>query len=331
MARVTVATAQRVLEKNALIVMVFPVMVSHAHNVRDAPLQVDRNVPPMVIVHHAQTAPTALVMLTVVSEVNVPVMVIALPLVTVHSEAIDHVMVTVLNDHLVTVPATVTEMANRVKNVRTVPLVIAPLTGTAEIAMRGPNGAAMAVVDLTALLEESVQGETVEVVHHMVTVHNALVIVLFMETVVHVPIVVTVHPMSTVRAVIVPVMVIGGLDLSVLIDLTVHPTATVHVEIVPPMATEVLAPTAEIVLHMVIAQSVPASVSVVVVPTAPVHLARVVARAVVLIVILVLKNLNLLKNSAWHANFEWFAPITMTLGLMTMLLTTCSIRVPAMS
>jgi hypothetical protein len=71
-------------------------------------------------------------------------------------------------------------------------------------------------------------------------------------------------------------------------------------------------------------QNALASEIVVVVQTAPVLLALAVVTSV-----LAGKSQNLLKNSAWHANFVWFAPTTMIRGLMMMSLVMSSTRLHA--
>jgi hypothetical protein len=235
-------------------------------------------------------------------------------------------------------------MVLRVKNVLIDLREIARLMATEETAMLDPNAEVMAVAgpmehpEENVLVEIAVENHPSETApsvqvtaQHMVTAVHAqnVVIVLLMVIVLSVLIVPTVFLMVIVLSVpIALLMVTGGLVQSAPI---VPHTVTVHAVTVPNILTEVHDQSVEIVRPMVIARSDLALVSVVAVLTGPVLPARVAVMVAVLTVILVLKNLNLLKNSEWHANCAWFALTTMTLGLMTMSLTTCSTRVLAMS
>jgi hypothetical protein len=292
----------------------------------------------MVIVHNVQV--TARLMVIVHN-----VQVTARLMVIVHNvQAIVLHMETARNDLQVIVLVMEIVMVLRVKNVLIDLREIARLMATEETAMLDPNAEVMAVAgpmehpEENVLVEIAVENHPSETApsvqvtaQHMVTAVHAqnVVIVLLMVIVLSVLIVPTVLLMVIVLSVpIALLMVTGGLVQSAPI---VPHTVTVHAVTVPNILTEVHDQSVEIVRPMVIARSDLALVSVVAVLTGPVLPARVAVMVAVLTVILVLKNLNLLKNSEWHANCAWFALTTMTLGLMTMSLTTCSTRVLAMS
>jgi hypothetical protein len=291
-----------------------------------------------VIVHNVQV--TARLMVIVHN-----VQVTARLMVIVHNvQAIVLHMETARNDLQVIVLVMEIVMVLRVKNVLIDLREIARLMATEETAMLDPNAEVMAVAgpmehpEENVLVEIAVENHPSETApsvqvtaQHMVTAVHAqnVVIVLLMVIVLSVLIVPTVLLMVIVLSVpIALLMVTGGLVQSAPI---VPHTVTVHAVTVPNILTEVHDQSVEIVRPMVIARSDLALVSVVAVLTGPVLPARVAVMVAVLTVILVLKNLNLLKNSEWHANCAWFALTTMTLGLMTMSLTTCSTRVLAMS
>jgi hypothetical protein len=290
-----------------------------------------------VIVHNVQV--TARLMVIVHN-----VQVTARLMVIVHNvQAIVLHMETARNDLQVIVLVMEIVMVLRVKNVLIDLREIARLMATEETAMLDPNAEVMAVAgpmehpEENVLVEIAVENHPSETApsvqvtaQHMVTaVHAQNVVIVLLMIVLSVLIVPTVLLMVIVLSVpIALLMVTGGLVQSAPI---VPHTVTVHAVTVPNILTEVHDQSVEIVRPMVIARSDLALVSVVAVLTGPVLPARVAVMVAVLTVILVLKNLNLLKNSEWHANCAWFALTTMTLGLMTMSLTTCSTRVLAMS
>jgi hypothetical protein len=292
----------------------------------------------MVIVHNVQVTARLMV---IVHNVQVTA---RLMVIVPSAQAIVLHMETARNDLQVIVLVMEIVMVLRVKNVLIDLREIARLMATEETAMLDPNAEVMAVAgpmehpEENVLVEIAVENHPSETApsvqvtaQHMVTAVHAqnVVIVLLMVIVLSVLIVPTVLLMVIVLSVpIALLMVTGGLVQSAPI---VPHTVTVHAVTVPNILTEVHDQSVEIVRPMVIARSDLALVSVVAVLTGPVLPARVAVMVAVLTVILVLKNLNLLKNSEWHANCAWFALTTMTLGLMTMSLTTCSTRVLAMS
>jgi hypothetical protein len=266
---------------------------------------------------------------------------------------------TARNDHQVIVPVMEIVMVLHVKNVLIDLREIAHPMATGGTAMLDPNAEVMAVVAPMEHPGENVLAEIAVENHPSETVPSVQVTAQHMVIVVHAQNVVIVLLMVIVLSVLIVLrMVTGGLVLKYLIVPTVLRMATVlsvptvlrmatgglvqsdpivphtvivHAVTVPNILTEVHDQSVENDHPMVIARSDLVLVSVVAVLTGPVLPARVAVMVAVLTVILVLKNQNLQKNSAWHANCAWFALTTMTLGSMTMSLTTCSTRVLVMS
>lgn len=309
-ARVPETTAQRVLEKNALTVMVFPAMDSHVRSeivVLHTGVEIAQ---PMVIVPHDQTVPTAQAMPIVHNEVNVLLTVI------VHNAAIVLVMVIVM------VPLVVTDHHAR--------QVTAPHTGTEATVMPVQNVVDSAGEALVEHLAVSVQVETVEDVRHTETetvVRNVQivflmaialseVIVLLLVTVAHVQNEENAHALAIAHNAV-------NVRPTVIVDHDQSAQSVLHMVIV---RSEMTVHNAEIVLPTVIVKNVHAlAIAVVVLIVLVLHVLE-VAKSV-----LAGKNQNLLKSSVWRANCAWFALTTMIPGSMTMLLVMNSTRSPVMN
>jgi len=397
-ARVPATTAPRVLEKNVLTAMVFPVMVSHVRSVGNVLRQVVGIVPLTVTAHHVPIVLTVQDMQIVVNEESVQPTVIdlsvenVLRMVIVRSEATDLHMVTaqtganapvtvIVMLHLAvivhvmeivtllpeaSVPHTATAMARLVVIVPTVRQGIAPHMATVVTEM--PVQSAEVLVEVapaehlvvnvlveivaaspllgTEMHAQSVQSvqsvlpmeivRSAENAHRMATAVRDQIVAATVPPMEIVLNVVTVPPMAIVME---PLVV--SAQVMVIVDLgqTVGETA-LHTETAAPVRnvqiahSAVIAPPMVTVAHvqivvgnvllMVNVQNALALVTVEVDQTVPVLLALADEMSD-----LAGKSQNSPKNSAWHANFVWFALTMMIRGSMMMSPVTSSTRLHA--
>jgi hypothetical protein len=293
----------------------------------------------------------------------VTVIVTQLPAVTVH------VMETVMVLHEVNVLLTAIVMVPLVEIVLTALQETAPHMVTVVTAMRVQNEVALVVEAPAEHPEESVQAEIVAASPHLVTVMvaqnaqsvlptgtvHSVVSVLAMATVVPGQIVaVSVRPMvivHNVETVPVTVIVMAHLVVTAPAMVIVVPVRTVvetvlHTEIVVPVRNVLNAPamgtdhSVENVLPMETVALVqnavviaPLMVSVqndhALVTEVVDQIAPALPELVAVMSVLAGKSQNLPKNSAWRANYVWFALTTMILGSMMMSPVTSSTRLHA--